>query len=111
MSYVFDFTYGFTLVLIGGALGLYIIMNGFIEEKRRELNDLNENLTKPESYIWIDCNERYPMCDGEYLVEYYFEDNVNMRFHSVHRFDAREKRFSYEGFKELKVIRWAELPK
>ena len=101
--------------------GLLFMLSGFIfgtvfwsrrERKFRErLDAARDELTEPESYIWVNVEDRLPVHDREYIVEYTFESNSNIRFHSIHDFMIRENRFQHEGFHGLKVVRWAELPK
>lgn len=110
MEYVFRFLFGFAAMSVGCWLAI-LIYNLRIRRCKRELTLLQDRLTKPESYIWVNVDDRLPVHNREYLVEYCFESNPNMRFHSVHDFYIRENRFQHEGFHGLRVVRWAELPK
>lgn len=117
MEYVFRFLLGF-LVTWAGCFLASLIMVGRIRKRQVELNRLKfnldryrESLTKPASHIWVDVEDRLPTHNREYLVEYCFGDFPDRLFHSVHDFDIRENRFQHEGFRNLKVVRWAELPR
>lgn len=110
MEYVFRCLFGFALTFIGCEIAILITCRR-IRNCKRELKFLRERITKPESYIWVDVEDRLPVHNREYLVEYYFEEQPNARFHSVHDFQIRENRFQHEGFHGLKVVRWAELPR
>ncbi len=110
MDYVFRFLFGFAVTFIGCELAILITRRG-IRKNARMLEELKSNLTKPESYIWVNVEDRLPVHNRDYLVEYYFEVNPNLRYHSVHEFQIREHRFEYDGFHGLKVVRWAELPR
>lgn len=100
--------------------GMMFMLSGFMfgtvfwsryERKFREkLSATKGDLTEPESYIWVNVDDRLPTRSDVYVVEYCFGDSGS-RYYSAHRFDVRENRFEYEGYKDLKVIRWAELPR
>ena len=110
MEHVFSFLFGFAMTLTGCTLAI-LSMRRALRENERELEESKKNLTKPESYIWVDVNDHRPMHNREYLVEYHFESCPDVMFHSVHDFNIRENRFQHEGFHGLTVVRWAELPK
>lgn len=109
MEYVFRCLFGFAMTFIGCEIAILITCIR-IRNCKQELKFLRERLTKPESYIWVNVTDRLPVHNREYLVEYHFGSS-NELFHSVHEFQIRENRFEYEGFKGLKVVRWAELPR
>lgn len=110
MEHVFSFLFGFAMTLTGCVLAI-LSMRRTIRENVHKLEESKNNLTKPESYIWENVDDRRPVHNREYLVEYYFETCPTVCFHSVHDFDIRENRFQHEGFHGLTVVRWAELPR
>ena len=110
MDYLFKFLIGFAVTFIGCELAILITRRG-IRKNARMLEEIQNNLTKPESYIWVNVDDRRPIHNREYLVEYYFTACPDVRFHSVHDFYVRENRFQHEGFHGLRVVRWAELPR
>lgn len=110
MKYVFHYLFGFAATFIGCEIAI-LITRGRIRNCKQELKFLRERITKPESYIWVNVDDRLPTHNREYLVEYYFENFPDSVYHSVHDFNVRENRFLYDGFRNLKVIRWAELPR
>lgn len=117
MEYVYRFLSGFAVTLMGCMIAL-LSMRRTIRENANELKKIEDeleeaenNLTEPASYIWVDVDDHRPTHNGECLVEYYFETCPDVRFHSVFDFDIRADRFQHEGFHGLKVGRWAELPR
>lgn len=110
MEYVFRCLFGFAVTFISCEIAILITCRR-IRNCKQELKFLRERITKPESYIWVDVDDRRPIHNREYLVEYCFESCPDVRFHSVHDFNIRENRFQHEGFHGLKVVRWAELPR
>ena len=112
MEHVFSFLFGFAMTLTGCVLAI-LSMRRTIRENAHKLEESKNDLTKPESYIWVNVEDRLPTQNQEYLVEYCYESNPDMRFASVHWFYVRERRFQYEDFPgfNLKVVRWAELPR
>ncbi|MBO7309525.1 MAG: hypothetical protein J6V38_07845 [Kiritimatiellae bacterium] len=110
MEYVFRFLSGFAVTLMGCLIAL-LSMRRTIRENAHELEETEKNLTKLPSYIWVDVNDRLPISDGEYLVEYCFENYPDVRMHAIYDFDVRLDRFQHEGFHGMKVVRWAELPR
>lgn len=110
MGYVYRFLLGFSVTFVGCEVAI-LIMRRRIEKYKLEVRVHRDRLTRPESYIWVNVEYHPPEHNGEYLVEYCFENYPDVKFHSVHSFDIRENRFQHEGFHGLKVVRWAELPK
>ena len=110
MEYVFRFLFGFLVTFAGCEIAI-LLTRRRVAICKSDLKFYRERLTKPVSYIWIRVEDHYPERDGDYLVEYSFEANPMILFHSVHRYMVREERFQHEGFAGLKVHRWAELPK
>lgn len=110
MEYVFRCLFGFAVTFIGCEIAILITCRR-IRNCKQELQFLRERITKPESYIWVNADDRRPTHNREYLVEYCYEPYPDVRFHSVHDFKVREDRFQHEGFHGLRVVRWAELPR
>lgn len=117
MEYVFRFLLGFAVTLAGSWIAI-LSMRRTIRENANELKKIEDeleeaenNLTEPASYIWVDVDDHRPMRNGECIVEYCFDAYPDVRFHSVHDFYVHENRFQHEGFHGLKVVRWAELPR
>ena len=102
--------YSLLLILSGFMFGT--VFRSRYERKFREKSDATRGeLTKPESYIWVDKNEHLPEHDGEYIVEYRFGENGSMIFHRIDEFSTSRNRFHDEGWYDMIILRWAELPK
>ena len=110
MKYVFYYLFAYAVTWLGCMIAI-LSMRCRIRNCKQELKFLRESLTKPESYIWVDKTERLPEHDGEYLVECRFGEHGSMIFHRVNEFSTSRNRFSVEGWCDIMVLRWAELPK
>lgn len=111
MEYVFRFLFGFLVTFAGCEIAI-LIMRRRVTIYKHDLKFFQERLTKPESYIWVRVEDHPPERTGEYLVEYTFDDQPpSCPFYSVHAYSVIQERFEHDGFRGLKVHRWAELPK
>ena len=110
MSHAMYFITGvlFTFIV---CVSMIVRMSRYVEAMERKVTEHETNLVKSKWYIWVNVDDRLPTRADDYVVEYYYGDAVDWKYYSVHRFDPRENRFECEGFKDLKHIRWAELPK
>lgn len=109
MEYVFRFMFGLAVTFIGCMIPI-LVTSQRIRQSKLELKRLREQLTKPESYVWIDVRDRLPERDDQYLVEYEFVDFPMSRYATVTKYYSDEQRFRQDP-RETRVIRWAELPK
>lgn len=110
MEYVFRFLFACAVTFVGCEISIFATRQR-IRQCKLELKTLREKLTKPESYVWVNVHDRLPVSPGYYLIEYAFTEFPNSRYAAVHRFDAELNRFRNVDPFELKVLRWAELPK
>lgn len=111
MEYVLRVLFSGLLFILAGFMFGTVFWSRWDRKLRKKSEESENNLTKPESYIWVNVDDRRPIHNREYLVEYHFESCPDVMFHSVHDFNIRENRFQHEGFHGLTVVRWAELPK
>ena len=111
MEYVIRFLLGVLVTFIGCEIAI-LIMRGRIVDYRLQLKRYRESLTEPEAYVWVRVDAYRPKQDGEYLVEYVFDDRSSSpRFYAVYSYSTLDERFDHEGFRGSKILRWAELPK
>lgn len=110
MEYIFRFLFGFLVTFVGCMIAIRI-MNRHIRANCVKLKELKVALTKPESYIWVNAEDRLPEHDGVYLVEYSFTEYPLSRCYIVLKFLVNDGRFQNISPRDQKVRRWAELPK
>lgn len=110
MEYVFRLMLGCAVTFVGCMISI-LATSQRIRQCKLELKRLREQLTKPESYVWIDVSDHLPKRDGRYLVEYEFVDfPLSSRYATVTKYYSDEQCFNVNP-REMRVVRWAKLPK